>query len=169
MRATSGTTVDPDDPLLHEKERPNAITIRENCYVEPNRLRTLDVLHYDTNYYKTELHKGFNLEEGVRGSLNLFGREADGVDIHDDRHLPFAQHCNTERPERIEGKKKKKTKIVWTEKMHQPDNEYFDNSTCCLALLVAEGLTLEIGPIVTEDRSDDMQEFLNQQKNRKLL
>jgi agmatine deiminase len=78
----------------------------------------------DPNYFKTELHKGFNLEAGVRGSVTLFGKEADGSIIVEDRHKPFAEHCNAESPQRKESVKKRRTKIIWVEKMHQADNEF---------------------------------------------
>ena len=172
LRGCWGVGVDPDDDLLHEKNKANAISVFENCYIQPNKRRTLDVLNFDSNFFKTELHKGFNLEEGVKGSVTLFGKESDGTHTHPDRHLPFAQHCNSEAPKRVEGKKKRRTRIVWEEKMHQADNEFFDNAVNCLALLVSEGIQLSVSipsPQKKQERKQDMKDFLNQQRGKSLL
>lgn len=172
IRACWGVGVGPDDELLHETNKADIIATYENCFIQPNKRRTLDVLHFDSNFFKTELHKGFNLEEGVRGSVTLFGKEASGDTIHADRHLPFAEHCNSERPKREEGPKKRRTRVVWVEKMHQADNEYFDNSVNCMALLVSEGVKLSTSVAPQEkkeEKQQDMQDFMNSQKRRKLL
>jgi hypothetical protein len=169
LQACSGTYVDADDPLLHEKERANALAIYENCYIEPNKMRTLDILYFDSDYFKTELHKGFNLEVGARGSATLYGLNDNGEELHAETHLQFADHLNIERPVRKEGKRKKKTKVHWEEKVHQADNEFFDNSVNCLALFVSEGIAIEITPSLSQKREErklDMQEFINQQKKR---
>jgi len=172
LRACWGVGVDPDDDLLHEKNRADAIATYENCFIQPNKRRTLDVLNFDSNFFKTELHKGFNLEEGVKGSVTLFGKESDGTPLHNDRHMPYALHCNSEAPSRKEGKKKRRTRIIWTEKMHQADNEFFDNSVNCLALLVSEGIQLTTSVSSTQkkkERQQDMKDFLTQQKGKSLL
>jgi hypothetical protein len=168
----SGVGLGPDDELLHEKNRPDAIVTYENCYIEPNKSRTLDVLHFDSNYFKTELHRGFNLEAGMKGSICLFGKEYNGETVSEGRHLAFGDHCNAERPIRKIGKKKGKTRIVWEEKMHQADNEFGDNAHNCLAILITEGIKIDIDPTPSQkkkEKEDDMAAFMNQQKNRRLL
>ena len=171
LRACWGVGVGPDDDLLHEQSNAHATAVYENCFLQPNKKRTLDVLNIDTNFFKTELHKGFNLDDGVKGSVTLFGLESDGKEIHEDRHLQFADHCNIESPTRAAGTKKQRTRIVWKVKMPQPDNEYFDNSVGCLALLVSEGISLTVSIPSSQkkaERKQDMQDFMNQQKSNRL-
>ena len=169
----SGTYVDPDDELLHEKPPANAIDVYDNCYLLPNKSRTLDVLHLDTNTFKTDTHRGFNLEEGTKGSLTLFGKESDGTDCHPDRHLQLGEQCNSERPKRKEGKKSKRVRVIWEEKAHQIDNEWFDNIYNCMALLISKGVKTQIAPPQKSARKDEMNQdindFMNEQKNRRLM
>ena len=77
------------------------------------------------------------MQEGVKGSLTLFGRETDGSKCDPERHRVVGEHCNAERPEREVGKKTKRHRIVWKEKMHQADNEYLDNIANCYELLAS--------------------------------
>jgi len=170
----SGAFVGPDDDLLHEKAKADAIQVYENCYVYPNRDRTLDIFHYDANYFKTEIHRAFNIEAGLKGSLTLFGKEVEGDPCDPERHRVVGEHCNSERPERDVGKRTGKTRVVWKEKMHQPDNEFFDNLTNCYALLFKEGLSQQLDPKSKEqddkDKKMDMQSFIrNQNKDRQLM
>lgn len=128
-----GAYVGPDDELLHEKHQPESANIFENCVEVPNRDHTLDMLMIDVNFFKTEVHKAFNKTLGINGSMSLFN----GV------HQLFAEHHNIEYPKRVPGKRSIRTKIQWYAKLEQPDNEYFDNTTACLALLVREGISLD--------------------------
>ena len=169
----SGTFVGADDDLLHEKVKADVIDVYENCFRRPNRDHTLDFLNFDTNYFKTELHRGFNMQEGVKGSLTMFGKEIDGTPCDPERHRVIGDHCNAERPERELGKKTKRHRIVWKEKMHQPDNEYLDNIANCYALLASLGVKLQIDPSSPEKKAEkeiDMNDFMrNQKSGRRLL
>ena len=128
-----GTYVGPDDDLLHEKSYPEGTMVYENCAEVPNRSFTFHQLKYDTNFFKTEVHKAFNKERiGIAGSLSMYKGE----------HQDIAEHCNSEYPKSEPGKKSIRHKVQWKAKMAQPDNEYFDNTTACFALLVREGIDI---------------------------
>jgi hypothetical protein len=164
---TWGVGVGPDDDLLHERRYPEGSRVYDNCVEKPNADRTMDYLNVDANFFKTEVHKAWNKEIGLRGSLSLFAPE------YNDQHLVVAQHCNVERPERSPGKKQARTRIVWIEKASQPDNEYFDNVVNCFALLVRQGLSIkptnEKSVIIQNIEPIDMNNFMNNQKGKKLL
>jgi hypothetical protein len=163
---TWGTPVGPDDELLHERRYPEGCRIYDNCVEKPNSDRTMDYLNVDANFFKTEVHKAFNKEIGLRGSLTVFKAE------YDSQHKVIGEHCNTERPERSPGKKQARTRIVWIAKSHQPDNEFFDNLVSCFALLVRQGISIkptnEPKAEVIQTRSINMNDFMNQQKGKKL-
>lgn len=165
----AGLYIGPDDELVHEKVKGKAINVWDNCYLGPNRDHTLDIFHMDVNYFKTEVHRGFNMESGVRGSLSLYGKDIDNTNLDPDVHKLLAEHCNIERPEREVGKKSRRTRVVWKEKMHQADNEFFDNLTACMALLYMNNLQQNITTLSPEEADMDMAAFMNQQGNRSLL
>ena len=167
--ACRGQGPGPDKELLHEKPPADARQIINNTYRKPNNKHTLDILNYDANYFKTEVHRGFNLEGGLRGSLVLFGKEKNGDIIHPDRHKAIGEHCNMEKPVRKIGKQTGKTRIVWEDKIHQPDNEFFDNIANCLAILINEGIEQELAPSIKEHKAQDMSDFMAQTRNRRLL
>lgn len=131
---TWGTSIGPDDDLIHEKKWPEGCQVFENCVITPNRSNTFDLLRVDVNFFKTEVHKAFNYPHvGLQGSLTMF----------EGNHRIIGEHCNAEYPDRVPGKKSIRTKVMWKAKMAQPDNEYFDNITNALAILVTEGTTIE--------------------------
>jgi hypothetical protein len=169
----SGLFVGPDDELLHEKAKASSINVWDNCYLAPNRDHTLDVFFFDTNYFKTEVHRGFNLEAGVRGSLTIFGKEDDGLPVLFDRHKVVAEHCNIERPEREIGKRTGRTRITWKQKVSQPDNEYLDNLTNCFALLYMNNLRQQLDTSSPENKElakeMDMNAFMQSQSKRRNL
>lgn len=171
VRPCAGVYVGPDDPALHTKQKESILQVWENCYLEPNKSKTLDVLNVDANYFKSELHKGFNLDFGMPGSCTLFGIEDDGTPVSPDRHVPFADHLNGEKPQRITGLKKQKTKVVWKERRSQVDNEWLDNSANCIALLISEGVdpSGQISPQKTKRKGEDMRDFINSQQGTSLL
>lgn len=162
-----GVFVSPDEEALHERKYPDGTRVYHNCVVRPNTDRTLDYLHFDTNFFKTECHKAWNKELGVKGSLSMFAAE------WVDQHKPIADHCNIERPERKAGNRTNRTRICWVEKMHQADNEYFDNIVNCFALLMSQGIDIEPTnkqvKVTTKEKEFDMQAFMNQQKGKKLM
>ena len=127
-----GTFVGPDDDPLHERGYPEGVQVYENCVEVPNRDNTLDILKIDVNYFKTELHRALNKVLGTAGSMSLY----------DGNHLLFGEHCNSEYPSRVPGKKEIRTKIQWFEKGKQIDNEYFDNGSGCFALLCRQGVDM---------------------------
>lgn len=164
---TWGLPVGPDDDLLHERRYPEGCRIYDNCVEKPNADRTMDYLNVDANFFKTEVHKAWNKEVGLKGSLTMFTPE------HDNQHKVIADHCNVERPERTPGKKQARTRICWIAKSQQPDNEYFDNITACFALFTRQGITIkptdEPKSQVVQHRTIDMSTYMNQQKGKKLL
>ncbi len=168
----SGVGVGPDDDMLHDKPPADALTVYENCFIAPNKSRTLDILYYDTNYFKTEVHKGFNLNEGLNGSISLFGLANSGEPMVFEAHQQYADQLNMEIPVRKQGPKHRRTRIVWEEKIHQADNEYLDNTVNCMALLITEGITQRLDPspeMNRQDKKQDMKDFMSTQRNRKLL
>jgi len=170
----SGLFVGPDDDTLHEKAKLTYLNVWDNCYLAPNRDHTLDIFYLDTNFFKTEVHRGFNMEAGIRGSLTLFGKNTDGAPVNPERHKALAEHCNIERPEREVGKRSGRTRIVWKEKMSQPDNEFFDNLTNCFGLLYMNNLRQNLDTSSPGekkmDRTMDMNAFMQQQStNRNLM
>ena len=167
--ACRGMGPGPDKDLLHERPPAGSRQVVNNTYIKANNRHTLDILHYDANYFKTEVHRAFNLEAGLRGSLVLFGQETEGSEIAPERHKMLAEHCNTEKPERQVGKQTGRTRIIWEEKMHQPDNEFFDNLVNCLAIAIHSGIEQELDPITKEHKQEDMSDFMNQQRSRRLL
>jgi hypothetical protein len=165
---TWGIGVGPDDDLLHTKKYPDGARIYHNCVEKPNSSRTWDYLNIDTNYFKTEVHKAWNKETGTKGSLSLFQPE------WIDQLKPIADHCNVEVPFREVGKKTDRTRVVWKEKggAHQIDNEFFDNLTCCFALLAREGIELQASTKTSSrNKSDDVfdiKAYMDNQRGKKL-
>lgn len=127
-----GTFIGPDDDPLHEKHYPEGVQVYENCVEVPNRENTFDLLKVDVNYFKTEVHRALNKPLGLPGSMSLY----------DGNHLLWGEHCNSEYPKRVPGKKEVRTKIQWYEKQKNSDNEYFDNTAGCLALLCRQGVDM---------------------------
>ena len=160
-----GVFVSPDEELIHERSYPEGSRVYLNCVEKPNRSRTMDYLNYDTNYFKTEVHKSFNQTIGLRGSLTMFTPE------WEDQHKIIADGCNTERPERMPGKKTNRTRIVWKEKAHQIDNEPLDNLAGCIALLTKLGIDIRPSALSkpsTQETKIDMAEYMRSQKGQKL-
>lgn len=162
----AGVYVGPDDQLIHDRTYQEGTRRYHNCVERPNKSRTADILEYDTNYFKTEVHKGWNIDEGIRGTLTVYRED------HPEAHKVLADHCNSEKPKRKQGFKTTNTRIVWEETMHQVDNEYFDNIVGCYALMARSGISTVLDknePITKEEKQNDIQEWMNQHKNRKLL
>ena len=163
---TWGIYVGPDDEAVHERTYPEGSRTYHNCVEKPMRSRTIDYLHVDANFFKTEVHKAFNQVAGLRGSLTMFTPE------WVDQHKVIADHCNSERPDREVGKKTTRNRISWKANSHQPDNEYFDNLANCFALLVRQGIDINPSssqkPTRTEEAMD-MASYMKDQKGQKLL
>jgi len=160
-----GMGIGPDDDLIHEKNYPDGSRIYHNAVEKPVKDRSMDFFNYDTNFFKTEVHKAFNQTPGLRGSLTMHEPE------FTDQHKVIGDHCNTEIPVKKKGIRTNRTRIVWEEKAHQVDNEYLDNLSCCFALLSRFGITIKPSPSVKstkEEKGLDMQAFMNQQKGKKL-
>lgn len=156
-----GIYVGPDEDSLHQRNYPAGVAIHDNCVEVPSKDGTLVYLNFDANFMKTELHKGFNLDQGVKGSVTLFQEEFPG------QHTIFADHLNSEHPKRVPGKKTNRTRIQWYEKKQQPDNEFMDNASCCLALLRREGLQAEHEVVMLTDTSADnnIQDYVSTTQN----
>ena len=75
--------------------------------------------------------------------------------LYSGNHLLYAEHFNSEYPKRVPGKKEIRTKIQWYEKHSQVDNEYFDNTSACLALLCRQGVNMNPKEV---DQSDTIKE-----------
>lgn len=160
-----GIGVGPDDELLHHRRWPEGSRIFQNVVEQVVRDRSAFYLQHDTNFWKTELHRGLNLDVGIRGSVTLFEEQ------FEDQHALFALHCNSEMPKTKPGKKSINHRIMWYEKKSRPDNEWFDNSTACLALLTKLGLQSEHdvhGPDIRRSKND-MASWIAKQKNKKLV
>ena len=170
--ACSGVFVDPDQEPLHEKPPAASTDIYDNIYIKPNKANTIDVLSFDTNHFKTQVHRAFNLDPDMRGALKFFGKEATGEVCDENRHLVVGDHCNTETPKRVIGKKTGRVRVVWEETAHQVDNEFFDNIVNCIPLLVHEGIILSQAQHKIdnkEHKESDMKEFMSQQKGQNVL
>jgi hypothetical protein len=160
-----GMGIGPDDDLIHEKTYPEGSRIYHNAVEKPVKDRTLDIFNYDTNFFKTEVHKAFNQTPGIRGSLTIFEPE------YPEQHKVIADHCNSEIPIKKKGTRTNRTRIVWEEKSHQVDNEFLDNIACCFALLSRFNINIKSSPstkISKEDKGLDMQAFMKQQRGKKL-
>lgn len=129
-----GMFVGPDDQALHMQKLEEGAIPYDNCVDRMNASRTMMYFQFDTNFMKTELHKGFNLEPGIKGSVTLFQEQ------YPEQHLTFGEHCNSEFPTRKAGIKTNRTRVVWKEKAQQVDNEFMDNASCCLALFRRLGI-----------------------------
>lgn len=162
---TWGVFVSPDEELIHERSWPEGSVVYHNCVEKPNRNRTVAYLNLDTNYFKTEVHKAFNQTLGLRGSLSMFKPE------RIDQHKVIADQCNEEYPERSPGKKTNRTRIIWKEKRHQADNEFFDNIANCFALLTKVGISIKATPQAKETKQEkqfDMAAYMKSQRGQKL-
>jgi len=160
-----GTFVGPDEELLHKRNWPQGAKVFHNAVIEPQKDRTMDYFRYDTNLFKTEVHKAWNAKMGLKGSLSMFRPD------HISNHKPIADHCNSEYPKLEIGKRTTKNKIIWSEKTSQVDNEYFDNLTACFALLSTFGIDIKPGnkaKMTDEEKGMDMAEFMRSMKNNKL-
>lgn len=159
-----GIYVGPDEELLHERRWAEGTRVYLNCVEKPATSRTIDYLNIDTNFFKTEVHKGFNQLPGLGGSITFYSQEPNGP------HTVPAEHCNSERPEKLPGKKTDRTRIVWIPKSQQPDNEYFDNITTCLALAIREGIEMKASYTkgvenTKQEKGMDMAAYMAQQTN----
>jgi hypothetical protein len=153
-----GLFVGPDDPALHLQKMEPGTIVYDNCVERMNQSKTMLYFNFDTNFMKTELHKGFNLEAGIRGSVTLFKEQ------FPNQHMIFAEHCNSERPEIKAGIKQNRTKIIWREKGQQVDNEFMDNASCCLGLFRKVGIQPDHTVVTTEKKNSDINSMINTTK-----
>lgn len=90
------------------------------------------VLYTDVSFMKTTLHKGFKTRIGMPGCVTLYKA------MYPEEHRLLVNHCTLEDPEiDTDPKNPKKTKIIWKTPIKQPNNDFFDNLTGCLAGLAA--------------------------------
>lgn len=158
---TSGMYIDVTDKTIDERNFQAGADKYHQCVEIPNRDRTLRVLHIDTNYMKTEVHKGWKTRTGLPGAITLWKPD------HTNQHLTIGEHCNAEIPVKQEDEETKRTRIIWKEKSHQADNDYFDNLVAILAGFSKLGCKFrqEAKP---PSAPLDMQEWMRQQRKKKL-
>jgi Phage terminase large subunit (GpA) len=126
------------------------------CYTGPSTDRTISMLKIDVNSIKSLVHKGFISRPGTIGSFKLFLPE------NTSSHQLYTYHLISEDP--TQEINSKENRIV-TEWHHQKgkDNEWFDNTVGCTALLFKIGCTLKMK---SEIKTMNMQEYINLQKNQ---
>lgn len=159
----SGVYVDPDDEPLHLRGYPDGTFKYNNCVEKPNKDGMSVTLLCDTAYMKTEVHKGFNLPVGVKGSITLWNDEQ-----NPDIHTWLAESCNTEKPMDKIGKKTQRHRIVWYEKMSHPDNEALDNLAGCMGMLFRMGCTQDTTHKTKTQKVLSMSDYINQQKEKSI-
>lgn len=128
-----------------------------HCVDIPTPDRTLTALHIDTNYMKSAVHKGFIRDSGP-GTIRLYEPSWVG------EHTLYANHLNEEHPEVRENPKTKRRLIVWRTSSHQPNNDHFDNTSGCIALLSKLGVPFAVQASRPRPRLD-MANYIEKQKS----
>lgn len=79
----------------------------------------------DVNYYKTRVHESLSLTPGERGSMSLWGQNAQ-------THRMFSEQLSAETAKLVEHASNKV--VEWAPNVNRPDNHYFDTMVYNAAL-----------------------------------
>lgn len=85
----------------------------------------------DTNYWKSRLADALGCLPTMRGAIRLYGDEKSD-------HRMFADHCGSERGEKLTHERTKREGYVWKKKPNR-ENHYFDNLYNCLVAASMRG------------------------------
>lgn len=117
LRPTKGMGITSDKvPISEWKKKDGQLIGEEWMWGKPNN-STVQVLSFDTNYWKTQVHRGLSTVAGDRGCFTLFGKN--GTD-----HQMIANHLTAEGRTKTFGRGR--PVFVWKERPDQPDNHFFD-------------------------------------------
>jgi len=106
-----------------------------HCATIPSYDRVTSILYVDTNFFKTQLHKGILTRPGITGSVTLFTPEKIG------QHLLFARHLVEEVVIEDINEKEDRRVLTWVNEKNR-DTEFFDNTTNAMAGLFKLGCEL---------------------------
>jgi hypothetical protein len=153
---TQGLKVKKEEKPFDERPLSPQISRHKFCYTDVEVDRAFFKLVMDVNSLKTLIHKGFKARIGMPSSLSIFQ--------HGELESPFLfhSHCLAESPHIEYNEKEDRTIIAW-DHTETNDNEHFDNSVGCLALLFKRGCVIEnTAPVYVKQ---NVQEFFDSQKD----
>ncbi|MCL2304640.1 MAG: phage terminase large subunit family protein [Planctomycetaceae bacterium] len=116
---------------ISEFRRMPGLTIGWHWLYKKMNKRSFYTFEVDTNYGKTEVHSGFVVNVGDKGSISLWGNKPE-------EHRMFADHCAAEAATLVKANGREIYEFF--EKPHRPDNHFFDCIVGCRFAASIEGM-----------------------------